>query len=337
MKNAMQKWLERHRMTFSVDTANSLCNRFGLDTEKMDGCYMLVADLEADRITQEEFTAGLSVLTGKEPEEVLGILKGAEQLPKHKGTIKDSLRPYLNEFDPSLILHIEVKPGINLPSGTYVDYPRAIWIHIPSSFNIDEPKSKPFILGTLAHEIGHAEQPKDIAPGPPTELDAWIRGMRWAIKWDVVDGYYDNIKYVISEFELYPPVPEKVAQFIQELRMLMGKEPEDVMGILKGVGSSNIKDYIECRKCGACCEAISISSPIPGMPGGKPAGVRCIHLTKENLCNLFGKPERPKICSDFPAMMDICGATREEALQLISALEIATSPNIGEVSDPKKD
>lgn len=85
MKKAMQKWLKRHQMTFSVDTANSLCNRFGLDTEKMDGCYMLVADLEADRITQEEFTAGLSVLTGKEPEEVLGILKGVN--PPHKRAI----------------------------------------------------------------------------------------------------------------------------------------------------------------------------------------------------------------------------------------------------------
>lgn len=84
MKKAMQKWLKRHQMTFSVDTANSLCNRFGLDTEKMDGCYMLVADLEADRITHEEFTAGLSVLTGKEPEEVMGILKGIKAVPDRK-------------------------------------------------------------------------------------------------------------------------------------------------------------------------------------------------------------------------------------------------------------
>jgi hypothetical protein len=87
-------------MTFSVDTANSLCNRFGLDTEKMDGCYMLVADLEANRITQEEFTAGLSVLTGKEPEEVLGILKGIEvsptEIPEVVMTeIEGSVRAYI--------------------------------------------------------------------------------------------------------------------------------------------------------------------------------------------------------------------------------------------------
>ena len=36
---------------------------------------------------------------------------------------------------------------------------------------------------------------------------------------------------------------------------------------------------MQCRAgCGACCIAISISSPIPGMPLGKPAGVRCVQL-----------------------------------------------------------
>ena len=38
---------------------------------------------------------------------------------------------------------------------------------------------------------------------------------------------------------------------------------------------------MECRiGCGACCIAPSISSPIPGMPDGKPAGVRCVQLTR---------------------------------------------------------
>ena len=32
---------------------------------------------------------------------------------------------------------------------------------------------------------------------------------------------------------------------------------------------------MDCRRnCGACCIAPSITSPIPGMPQGKPAGVR---------------------------------------------------------------
>ena len=31
--------------------------------------------------------------------------------------------------------------------------------------------------------------------------------------------------------------------------------------------------------CGACCIAPSLSSPLPGMPKGKPAGVRWVQLT----------------------------------------------------------
>lgn len=79
---------------------------------------------------------------------------------------------------------------------------------------------------------------------------------------------------------------------------------------------------MECRKsCGACCIAPSISSPIPGMPNGKPAGVACIHLTEDYLCALFDKPERPLVCSGFQAEPEICGESREEALFILSELE----------------
>ena len=55
---------------------------------------------------------------------------------------------------------------------------------------------------------------------------------------------------------------------------------------------------LSCRMgCGACCIAPSISSPIPGMPQGKPAGVRCVQLTDDNRCAIFGQPERPKVGS----------------------------------------
>lgn len=80
-----------------------------------------------------------------------------------------------------------------------------------------------------------------------------------------------------------------------------------------------------CRVgCGACCIAPSISSAIPGMPQGKPAGVRCIQLTQDNQCKLFGKPERPKVCNRFQATREICGSSREQALTRLSALEQAT-------------
>ncbi|MCQ2237103.1 MAG: YkgJ family cysteine cluster protein [Bacteroidales bacterium] len=81
-------------------------------------------------------------------------------------------------------------------------------------------------------------------------------------------------------------------------------------------------EFMPCRMgCGACCIAPSISSPIPGMPNGKPAGVRCINLTDENLCAIFDSPERPKVCGGFQAEPLFCGETREEALRILSSLE----------------
>ncbi|WP_133408248.1 YkgJ family cysteine cluster protein [Parashewanella tropica] len=83
---------------------------------------------------------------------------------------------------------------------------------------------------------------------------------------------------------------------------------------------------MNCRLgCGACCIAPSITSPIPGMPQGKKAGVRCVQLSDENLCQLFGQPQRPAVCHQFSATVDVCGETNEEALWLITSLEAQTS------------
>ncbi|QJQ94428.1 MULTISPECIES: YkgJ family cysteine cluster protein [Halomonadaceae] len=80
-----------------------------------------------------------------------------------------------------------------------------------------------------------------------------------------------------------------------------------------------------CRPgCGACCIAPSITSPIPGMPHGKPAGVRCIQLDKRNLCRLFGQPLRPTVCHLFDYDDELCGDSRLQALERIAALELAT-------------
>ena len=84
---------------------------------------------------------------------------------------------------------------------------------------------------------------------------------------------------------------------------------------------------MECRKgCGACCIALSISSSIPGMENGKPAGVRCIHLRNDYKCKLFGSPERPAVCAALKPSEEMCGSTREDALEYLEYLEKATAP-----------
>lgn len=85
---------------------------------------------------------------------------------------------------------------------------------------------------------------------------------------------------------------------------------------------------MECRAgCGACCIAPSISSPIPGMPAGKPAGVRCIQLTPDNLCRLFCLPERPEVCVRLRPLEEMCGQTAEEARRRLANLELLTRPD----------
>lgn len=83
---------------------------------------------------------------------------------------------------------------------------------------------------------------------------------------------------------------------------------------------------MQCRAgCGACCVAPSISTPIPGMPEGKPAGVRCVQLDERNLCRIFGQPERPAVCSAFSADPEACGQSNEEAVRILSEWERITA------------
>jgi Fe-S-cluster containining protein len=85
---------------------------------------------------------------------------------------------------------------------------------------------------------------------------------------------------------------------------------------------------MECLSgCAACCIAPSISSPIPGMPQGKPAGVPCVQLLPDLRCALFGRPERPVVCASLRPQPAMCGAAREEALAILGTLERATAPH----------
>jgi len=84
---------------------------------------------------------------------------------------------------------------------------------------------------------------------------------------------------------------------------------------------------MQCRQgCGACCIAPSISSPIPGMPGGKPAGVRCVQLRDDESCAIFGQPSRPAVCAQLRPSAEMCGANRAEALAGLERLELVTRP-----------
>ena len=78
---------------------------------------------------------------------------------------------------------------------------------------------------------------------------------------------------------------------------------------------------MNCRSgCGACCVALSISSSLPGMAGGKSAGVRCIHLLDDYKCAIYTDSAKPKVCIDFKAEPEFCGSSREEAMEILFSL-----------------
>ncbi len=86
---------------------------------------------------------------------------------------------------------------------------------------------------------------------------------------------------------------------------------------------------MKCRPgCGACCIAPSISTPLPGMPSGKPAEMRCAQLTDELRCAIFNEPTRPACCAGLKPSLEMCGNSQAEALAYLAWLENATGPDL---------
>jgi uncharacterized protein len=50
---------------------------------------------------------------------------------------------------------------------------------------------------------------------------------------------------------------------------------------------------MDCTRCGACCVAPDIAAL------DKPLGLRCPHLTEDNLCAIYDR--RPQICRNYAA------------------------------------
>ena len=68
------------------------------------------------------------------------------------------------------------------------------------------------------------------------------------------------------------------------------------------------------------------------MPGGKPAGVRCVQLAEDSRCMIFGDPLRPAVCGGLKARTEMCSDKkglpgREFALAYLDQLELATRPD----------
>lgn len=65
------------------------------------------------------------------------------------------------------------------------------------------------------------------------------------------------------------------------------------------------------------------------MPDGKPAGVRCVQLSDDNRCLIYGEPERPDVCTRLRPSAEMCGDSMEHALIYLTELELVTRPEPG--------
>ena len=57
------------------------------------------------------------------------------------------------------------------------------------------------------------------------------------------------------------------------------------------------------------------------MRGGKPAGVRCVQLTADLRCTLYGLPGRPAVCTSLKPSIGMCGGSADEAMRILAALD----------------
>lgn len=84
---------------------------------------------------------------------------------------------------------------------------------------------------------------------------------------------------------------------------------------------------MNCRSgCGACCIAPSMTTPVPGLPAGKPAGLPCVQLTADWRCAIFDQPRRPSCCAGLQPDEEMCGTDRNQALAYLAWLEEVTRP-----------
>ena len=63
------------------------------------------------------------------------------------------------------------------------------------------------------------------------------------------------------------------------------------------------------------------------MPDGKPAGTACVNLNPESFeCRIWNHEDYPTFCRGLQASEEMCGGTREYALEYLAKLEILTRP-----------
>lgn len=71
-----------------------------------------------------------------------------------------------------------------------------------------------------------------------------------------------------------------------------------------------------------------IGIPLGATHSDRQTGLRArAQLADDNLCLIFGRPERPAVCGGLQPAADMCGDNRAHAIAWLTDLERATSPH----------
>lgn len=249
MGELLKDWLQKRDISFNPKEAEWLCrDTLKLEGESLDDCLNYAYSFERGDLDEDGFMVMLCELSGMPPEELVQRIKPTTatqvglapiryyiadgNIKTYKENTHVFLAPYLHEFDPNLGLRVLIGPRSSNPTGEYVRAIHMVYITVPPALNLSNTGTQQLLIGVLAHEIGHVEHPyADYpAPGPPSELDAWERGVKWASRWSALDGYRQTLRDTILDMEV-GPIPEGLEEYIHGLKAILNRlEDEDQNG-----------------------------------------------------------------------------------------------------------
>lgn len=204
MREALNRWLKKQNVSLSADTAHSLCNSLGLDGERVDECLGLVYQFEKGDIDQADFTGGLCVLTGKEPEEVAEVLGGMKTVPSsgfHPPEVKQWLDRWVWAEKKGEIPLIPLKEVVEYLSRFKPKHPVLLY----RCQLKDEPPGK--VLVSYTHNKEMAES--------MAETNRELTGKEHIVVTDVISP-----KKILVDFTMLPEYPE---EYIDEVVVIRGE------------------------------------------------------------------------------------------------------------------
>ena len=139
------------------------------------------------------------------------------------------LTGYIQQVDPEFIVLLLADPTIGRPwEGMTDPEDKVVSLAFCTQEEMEWEELHPeYMYVVLAHEAGHVEQylairrRRGFIP-PPTELDAWRRGIKWAYKWGILERYRSEF-ILRGSLDLVLGAPHFLREDFERIRLQMEK------------------------------------------------------------------------------------------------------------------